>query len=124
MPKTLLQYRQQAAIALYPLIATLVQGDEPQGWSMILEVIDGYGPKTPNEVQLAAQIAAFRLASVACAESAMVQNAPLNTLLKLSDASVRLAEHAFKLTDELANRQRVRQRAPQVLTADSIAWGP
>ncbi len=123
MTESLMHYRDQAANALYPFVAAGVEWNESLGRAVAYEAIDGYGPKTPREIQLSAQIVACSFAAIACLRSAMVaKNLSVAAILRLQEAALRLDDEAAKATVALESKQRERQRAPQTLTADSVAW--
>jgi hypothetical protein len=87
------------------------------------QAIDGYSPRTPREVQLSAQIVACGFAAIACLRSAVAgQNLPPKTILRLQNSAVKLDKHAAECTKALEAKQRERQRAPQIMTNDSVAW--
>lgn len=123
MTENLTQYREQAAEALFPFLAAGVDWNESLGKAVAFEAIDGYGPKTPREVQLSAQIVACSFAAISCLRSAVsARNLSTDMVLQLQDAALKLDEEAARSTAALEAKQRARQRAPQVMTHDSIAW--
>lgn len=123
MTENLIQYREQAANALYPFIASGVDWDESLGKAVAFEAIDGYAPKTPREIQLSAQIVACSFATISCVRSAMAaKNLSVEAILNLQDAALALDEEAHRSKVALEAKQRERQRAPQVMTPDSVAW--
>jgi hypothetical protein len=118
-----MHYREQAANALYPFIAAGVAWNESLGRAVAYEAIDGYGPQTPREIQLSAQIVACSFAAIACLRSAMAaQNLSVAAILRLQEAALKLDDEAAKARVALETRQRERQRAPQGQTAGGIAW--
>src|SRR4051812_5614669 len=123
MTESLMHYREQAANALYPFVAAGVEWNESLGRAVAYEAIDGYGPKTPREVQLSAQIVACSFAAIACLRSAMVaKNLSVAAILRLQEAALKLDDEAAKATVALESKQRERQRAPQTVTSDSVSW--
>lgn len=123
MTESLMHYREQAANALYPFVASGVAWNESLGRAVAYEAIDGYGPKTPREVQLSAQIVACSFAAIACLRSAVVaKNLSVAAILRLQEAALKLDDEAAKATVALESKQRERQRAPQTVTSDSVAW--
>jgi hypothetical protein len=123
MTENLMQYREQAANALYPFIASGVDWDESLGKAVAFQAIDGYAPKTPREIQLSAQILACSFATICCVRSAMAaKNLSVEAVLNLQEAALALDEEAHRSTVALEAKQRERQRAPQVMTRDSVAW--
>ncbi len=123
MTENLMHYREQAANALYPFVAFGVDGNETLGKAVAIQAIDGYAPKTPREIQLSAQIVACSFAAIACLRSAMAaKNLSVEAILNLQDAALALDEEAHRSTVALEAKQRARQRAPQIMTRESIAW--
>lgn len=123
MTETLMHYREQAATALYPFMAAGVDWNEDMAMAAAYQAIDCYGPQTPREVQLSAQIVACSFAAIACLRSAVAgKDLSATAILKLQDTALALDEQAHKATKALEAKQRERQRAPQALTEQSVAW--
>jgi hypothetical protein len=116
-------YRERAATALSAFIARALQGNAERAMTAARQAIDGYSPRTPREVQLSAQIVACGFAALACLRSAVAApDLPTKTLLRLQNNALQLDKHAAACTRALEEKQRERQRAPQIMTNDSVAW--
>jgi hypothetical protein len=116
-------YRDRAATALSAFMARALQGNTERALKAARQAIDGYSPRTPREVQLSAQIVACGFAALACLRSAVAaRDLPAKTILRLQNNAVQLDKHAATCTKALEEKQRERQRAPQIMTLDSIAW--
>ena len=123
MSDQLMRYRERAATALSTFMARALQGDAERAMKAAREAIDGYSPRTPREVQLSAQIVACGFAALACLRSAVAgQDLPMKTVLRLQKNAVELDRHAAACIKALEEKQRERQRAPQILTNDTVAW--
>jgi hypothetical protein len=123
MSDQLMHYRERAATALSAFMARALQGDAERAMKAARQAIDGYSPRTPREVQLSAQIVACGFAALACLRSAVAaKDLPVKTVLRLQNNAVQLDKHAAVCTKALEEKQRERQRAPQILTNDAVAW--
>lgn len=123
MSDQLTQYRERAATALSAFMAQALEGDQERAVLAARQAIDEYSPRTPREVQLSAQIVACGFAALACLRSSVAgQDLPVKTVLRLQKNAMRLDKRAAECTKALEEKQRERQRAPQIMTDDSIAW--
>jgi hypothetical protein len=123
MSDLLMQYRERAAIALSAFMARALQGDAKHAMMAARQAIDGYSPRTPREVQLSAQIVACGFAALACLRSAVAgRDLPVKTVLRLQKNAMQLDRQAATCRKALEEKQRERQRAPQILRKDAIGW--
>ena len=117
--------REQTAAALAPFFmdGTGSEADIANATAAAAAMLEDYHPKTPKELQLAAQIVAFSFATLAClGAAATVRTRDLDIMLDLQDSAIALDKLSDKSTRALEVRRRERERAPERMTAANTAW--
>ncbi len=117
--------REQTAAALAPFFmdGAGTAADIANATAAAAQMLEDYRPKTPKELQLAAQIVAFNFAVLAClGAAATVRSQDLDVMLDLQDSAIALDKLSDKSTRALEARQRERERAPERLTAANTQW--
>jgi hypothetical protein len=115
--------REQVAAALVPFFMTGADGDTAAAQEAAAATLDDYAPKTPKELQLAAQIVAFSFATLAClGAAAMVRTQDLDVMLDLQDSALAMNALSDKSTKALEARRLERERAPQALSVANTQW--
>jgi hypothetical protein len=117
--------REQTAAALAPFFMDGAGSDADiaRATAAAAQMLEDYHPKTPKELQLAAQIVALGFATLAClGAAASVRSQDLELMLDLQDSAIALDKLSDKSTRALEARRRERERTPERMTAANTQW--
>jgi hypothetical protein len=115
--------RDQAIAALVPFFIDGHAGNETTAHLVAEGLLDDYGPATPKELQLSAQIIALGWASLACVSASMVvKDQSLEEMLRLQGHALALDRMSQKSTKALEAQRKERARNPDAMTPESMAW--
>jgi hypothetical protein len=115
--------REQTAAALAPFFMDGTGGNAGLASAAAAAMLGDYHPKTPKELQLAAQIVAFSFAALAClGAAASVGSQDLDMMLDLQDSAIALNTLSEKSSKALDARRRDRQRSPHSLSPNAMQW--
>ncbi len=110
-------------MALSPFFLDAANGDELMAQDAAARVLDDYYPADPNEMQLAAAIVAFSLATIACLRSAIAgQNLSVKDVLALQNTALALERSGRRATQALDASRKRRQAVPLRKSDASTQW--
>ena len=115
--------RRHAVTALRPFFAGDAADSDSVMAATIERSLDDYQPKTPRELQLAAQTVGYTLASLACLRTGNVtQKVSLREMMDWHDLALKLNAVSVKYTRALQLRRRERKANPDALTQANTQW--
>lgn len=113
----------QALAALAPFFMTDESSDITAAREAAKSILDCHRAATPKEMQLAAEIVAYGMASLAClGAGAAVKQVSLDEMMDWQDIAIKFSKQSFKATRALEIRQKERTKNPKAMTPENTRW--